>query len=201
MIWPQQIPSVPQTPPPDPGMTVAAVRRTPALEVEDQTESHHDAPGPDHHVAGWMQGLVATCAPEQTLGELTELLSLHQISGAPVVDSEGTLLGVVSQTDVAAYLGGLYTDEIRDAAGFYQGLMGCISSADPGVRALLETRTVEQLLTPHIHWVSPEATLDEVIDLMLNQHVHRLPVVRNGKLVGLVSTLDVLREVRDQRQL
>ena len=201
MIWPQQIPSVPQTPPSDPGMTIAPLRRSPPLEVEDETEPRQDLPGPDHHVVGWMQGLVATCGPEQTLGELTELLSLHQISGVPVVDDEGTLLGVVSQTDVAAYLGGLYSDEIRGAAGFYQGLMGRISSSDPGVRALLETRTVEQLLTPHVHYVSPDATLDEVIDLMLNQHVHRLPVVRKGKLVGLVSTLDVLREIRDQRQL
>jgi CBS domain-containing protein len=146
-----------------------------------------------------MQGVVATCGPEQSLGELTELLSLHQISGAPVVDDQGNLLGVVSQSDVAAYLGGLYSDEIRGAAGFYQGYLGRFSSADPAVLRLLETQSVRDLLTPLVYSIGPEASLDEVIDLMLSQHVHRLPVVDQGKLVGLVSTLDVLRFVRDWR--
>lgn len=200
MMWPQQIPSVPQKPPPDPGMLVAPVYPSRPLSVDDQLQEEPQprtfSPDSVYH---WMQNVVVSCGPEQTLGELSELLSLNQISGAPVVDDQGQLLGVVSQTDVAAYLGGLYTGEIRGGAGYYQGLMGRISSADPGVRGLLETKTVQELLTPHVCSVTPDASLDEVMDLMLHDHVHRLLVVDQGRLVGVVTTLDVLRVLRDLR--
>jgi len=200
MMWPQQIPSVPQTPPPDPGMTVAPVYSSRPLSVDSALHEERQQPTyPPDSVHHWMQRVVVSCSPEQSLGELSELLSLHQISGAPVVDEQGHLLGVVSQTDMAAYLGGLYTEEIRGGAGYYQGLMGRISSADPGVRGLLETKTVQELLTPHVCCVSPTASLDEVLDTMLHEHVHRLLVVDQGRLVGVVSTLDVLRVLRDQR--
>lgn len=200
VIWPQQLPPQSNLPPSQVGKSVDPIPRSrPVDDGEELTVPRHP-PQRQESVGTWMQSVVATCGPEQTLGELTELLSLHQISGAPVVDDQGNLLGVVSQSDVAAYLGGLYGKEIRSASGFYQGLMGTFSSADPGVRSLLETKTVEELYTPHAHSIAPDADLDEVIDLMLREHVHRLPVVREGRLVGLVSTFDVLRAVRDRRQ-
>lgn len=201
MIWPQQLPSQPVVADLNQGKSVAPIQPPNVIDAEEPAQPAIGRPPAQHSVGAWMQSVVATCSPDQTLGELSEMLSLHQISGAPVVDGAGKLLGVVSQSDVAAYLGGLYTEEIRAAAGFYQGLMGRISSADPAVRGLLETQTVENLYTPHVHAVSPEATLDEVVDLMLQEHVHRLPVVQDGKLVGLVSTLDVMRVMRDRRAL
>lgn len=140
-----------------------------------------------------MQRIVATCGPEQTLGELAELLSLQGISGAPVVDDDGKLLGIVSQTDLSRYLGQVHSDEVRPAQGWWQ-------LVDPGVRNVLESHTVAEILTPQIHSVTPETPLGEIIDVMLDNHVHRLPVLSDGRLVGILSTLDVLRVLRDRRR-
>lgn len=149
-------------------------------------------------VGAWMQRTVVTCLPQQNLGELMELLSVHNISGVPVVDEEGAMLGVVSQTDVAACLGGLYGEQTRSGHGYHQGRLAYFNPQDPQADPLLRLRTVEEIYSTTVHSVSPQATLHEVIELLLHEHVHRLPVLEDGKLVGLISTLDVLRIMRDR---
>ncbi|MFN8613628.1 MAG: CBS domain-containing protein [Vulcanimicrobiota bacterium] len=195
MIWPHHIPTFPPLPAKDAEQPLHPVVRT----------APPDPAGPQNYsrkeVGMWMQRVVITCAPEQTLGELMEMLSLHQISGAPVVDERGILQGVVSQTDVAAYLGGLYTREIRSAQGFHQGRLSQFKTPDARSRELLEGTRVSELQSKTVHCVSPQASLDQVVDIMLREHVHRLPVVEDGKLVGVISTLDVLRIQRNQRAL
>lgn len=159
-------------------------------------QSHRHLP-PDR-VGAWMQQPVVTCLPDQNLGELMELLSVHNISGAPVVDQEGSLLGVVSQTDVAAYLGGLYGEQTRSGHGYHQGRLAYFNPLDPQVDPLLRQSKVADILSTTVHCVSPQATLHQVVEVMLREHVHRLPVLDDGKLVGLISTLDVLRILRDR---
>ncbi|MBS2038843.1 CBS domain-containing protein [bacterium] len=195
MIWPHHIPTFPPLPATDGEQPLHPVERiAPA-----------DPPSPRNYsrkqVGMWMQRVVVTCTPEQTLGELMELLSLHQISGAPVVDEKGVMRGVVSQTDVAAYLGGLYTREVRSAQGFHQGRLSHFNPLEPRVRELLESTHVSELQSTTVYFVSPEDSLDQVMDIMLREHVHRLPVIEEGRLVGVVSTLDVLRILRNQRLL
>lgn len=202
MMWPQQIPLHAAKCLFDPSTSVPKVQESAATPpVRQAPDPLPVSPWASDLAGHWMQALVATVSPEQTLGELAELLSLHQISGAPVVDEEGRLLGVVSQSDMAHYLGGLQSDEVRPSSGFYQDRLGRFTPLDPAVRELLTRKTVAELFTPHVHSVSPDATLDDVIGLMLREHVHRLPVVLEGKLVGLISTFDVLRVVRDERSL
>lgn len=148
-----------------------------------------------------MQSPVVTCLPDQNLGELMELLSVHHISGVPVVDPEGALLGVVSQTDVAAYLGGIYTEQARSGHGYHQGRLAYYNPLEQQVDPLLRQSTVAEILSTTVHCVSPQASLHEVTEIMLREHVHRLPVLEGGKLVGLISTLDVLRILRDRHSL
>ncbi len=192
MIWPHHIPTFPPVPGTEPEIALH-----PVVEAEPLTPltAHNYSQA---EVGAWMQPVVVTCTPDQTLGELMELLSLHQISGAPVVDGQGTLQGVVSQTDVAAYLGGLYTREIRSSQGFHQGRLSHFKPVNPQARELLETTHVAELQSHTLHCVSPRASLKSVIEVMLREHVHRLPVVQDGKLVGLVTTFDVLRILRNQ---
>jgi len=204
MIWPQQVPTFPPLPSTDPNHPIVPIQPVQAVQAPE-THQHpplppHPAPSDPLSVAAWMQSVVITCSPEQSLGELMELLTLHHISGAPVVSEEGQLLGVVSQTDVAAFLGGLYGTEIRGASGFYRGVLGSFRTLDPAAQSLLESETVANLLSPHVHSVTPQANLNEVVDLMLREHVHRLPVVDQGRLVGVISTLDVLRVFRDSHR-
>ena len=164
------MPPAPSSEPFPPLVPVVAADEPGKVESEVGTQSRWTS----DQVGAWMQQPVVTCLLEQTLDELLELLSLHRISGLPVVDERGNLLGMVSQSDVAAFLTG---------------------------QPWRPDTTVAQLYSPTVHSVEPEAKLREVVARMLREHVHRLPVVRSGKLVGLVSTLDVLRVLRDQRLL
>ena len=174
MIWPQHIPTTPPLPSHEHFPPLEPVQPSPELEpIGPEVRKH--APYSHDRVGAWMQQPVVTCLLEQSLQDLLELLSVHSISGLPVVDEQGALLGMVSQSDVAAFLSGSQDEQ------------------------LLGRTTVEQIYSPTVHSVGPQATLHEVVGLMLREHVHRLPVVQEGRLMGLVSTLDVLRVLRDFR--
>lgn len=99
---------------------------------------------------------------------------------------------------MAAHLGGLYSEQSRSGHGYQQGRLACFQPCDPQVDSLLRKQKVEEIFSTKVHCVSPEANLHQVIELMLREHVHRLPVLLEGKLVGLISTLDVLRILRDR---
>ena len=150
-------------------------------------------------VEDWMQTSVITVQPGQRLGELAELLSRHHISGAPVVDDEGHLVGVVSQSDLARLVARTQHEGTgADAMGFHSGLLDRSLFADPGLQEQLADRTVAEVLTPHAFWVEPNTPLRDAVDLMLEHHVHRVPVLEEGRLVGVLTTMDVLRSVRDR---
>lgn len=132
---------------------------------------------------------VVTVAPHMTLRELAQTLGDAGITGAPVVDRDGRLLGVVSQTDLVraereAPAGdvGFYqreTDESASASGFHY--------EDP------DHRRVEQIMTPGGLCCEESATVEEVAKLMLARRIHRVPITRKGALCGIVTTMDILR--------
>ncbi len=199
MIWPHHIPTMPPTPhleghPPLEPITVSS----PLEPVDPNLPRPARKALPPDRVGAWMQQPVVTCLPQQNLGELMELLSVHNISGVPVVDEEGGLLGVVSQTDVAAHLGGLYGEQARSGHGYHQGRLAYFDAQNLQAETILRKSSVAEILSSTVYCVSPEATLHQVVELMLREHVHRLPVLDQGKLVGLISTLDVLRILRDR---
>ncbi len=132
---------------------------------------------------------VVTVAPHMTLKELAQTLGDAGITGAPVVDEKGTLLGVVSQTDLVraerespAGESGFYrreSDEAVSASGFHY--------EDP------DHRRVEQIMTPGGLCCEEDATVEEVARLMLARRIHRVPITRGGALCGIVTTMDLLR--------
>jgi CBS domain-containing protein len=143
-----------------------------------------------------MQTSVISVRAEQTLGELAEILTLHHISGVPVVDAEGQVKGVVSQSDLARRLAQIQHDQA--SLGYYHGLLDQSLFSDVHLREVLKDGTVAEILTPYPFWVSPQADLREVIDLMLEHHIHRVPVLDEGRLVGVLSTMDLLRVFRQR---
>lgn len=142
-------------------------------------------------VADIMAEKVITVGPETPYHEIVTLLLDHDISGLPVVDGEGTVLGIVSEADLitkeayedpsdgrARHLGvirdhimGRETDWIRKSAG----------------------RTARELMTSPVQTVAPTDDLASAARLMLEKHLKRLPVVADGRLVGIVARHDLLR--------
>ena len=138
---------------------------------------------------------VVTVTPYMTLKELARVLCDNRISGTPVVDRHGKVVGVVSQTDLvraerehSASEPAVYhheTDESASAAGFHY--------EDP------DTRRVEQIMTPGGLSCREDATVEEVSRLMLARGIHRVLIIRNGTLSGIVTATDVIRAFLSER--
>lgn len=108
---------------------------------------------------------VITVSPETTVAEAIELLLKHRISGAPVVDEAGNLIGVVS--------------EFRLMEVVYR----------PQVKSDL----VSQVMTRDVLTVTEQTELADVANKFLSHRIRRMPVVRGRQLVGVIARSDVLR--------
>ena len=129
---------------------------------------------------------VATIGPEALLKEAATELIQRRISGMPVVDSDGHVLGIVSETDILPKEAGE-----RGGGGFLQWL---VDPADPWVAARFDAVHVRDAMSSPAVTIAPDRPLAEAATLMLDRDVNRLPVVdADGVLVGLVSRGDLVR--------
>jgi CBS domain-containing protein len=160
-------------------------------------------------------------SPEATLREVAEVLSDSHIGGAPVVVDHDRVIGVISASDLIDFAAaspgvpmetsdhvewgeiGTRRDEADDpeTSAYFLDLWSD-AGADvlerfrtPGVPEwnTLEEHTVSELMTRVLVSVSPEATVGEAARTMLDRSVHRLLVLRDGRLQGVVTTSDLLR--------
>lgn len=142
-------------------------------------------------VAGAMTREVFAVAPDTALGAVAGLFAKLHITGAPVVDREGHATGVITLTDIVG-------PGPRRPAGQGKPLYYRIThegleprSEDVGVRA----GTVADVMSRFVLAVGPETPLREAIRLMMADRVHRLLVIKDGKLVGVLSSMDVLKAI------
>ncbi len=140
---------------------------------------------------------VMTVTNEMTVKELAGFLTDQEISGAPVEDENGALIGVVSVTDIvrAASSGGdrLMNGHDREAHFYTRGWEGKLSADELETLHLEDDELkVGEIMTPSVFAVEAEAPINTVAQSMMDSHLHRLLVVRKGKVVGIVSTSDLL---------
>lgn len=169
-----------------------------------------------------MQVDVTTAAPDMSVRQLTRHLADAEVSGMPVVDGSGSLMGVVSSTDVVRFAsedGGVQVSrtEIRgselvrdpdedpeelDPYGFFLPEDSPIH-ARMALQQVTENRfdamCVADIMTPVTFSVTPDMTLRELADFLVRGRIHRAVVVEDGRLVGIVTSGDVLTAVADGR--
>jgi CBS domain-containing protein len=138
-------------------------------------------------VADIMERDIIAVPPSLRLESLAGLFMEKRISGFPVVDSRGELLGLVSQTDLLA--------SMVDAAslpdqGFYNS--NYIDFGDSPV-ALMPGGRVADIMTPFVYFATPETDVREVVQLMLDKEIHRVVVTQNRLLQGMVTNTSLLR--------
>lgn len=122
-----------------------------------------------------------------TLQELTKVLQENDITGAPVVDEAGTVLGVVSQTD-------LVRTRREPSAGIPSYHRELDGAASLGIHFEESDQTrVEQIMTPGAISFDQETPVEKLADAMLERHIHRVLITRGERLVGIVTTMDLLR--------
>lgn len=133
---------------------------------------------------------VVTAAPEASVKELAALMLERRISGMPVVDGNGRVLGIVSEGDLIRRPE-IETDRVK------QGWLRLLLSDEARARDFVKShgRKAREVMTQPAISVAADAPLAEVVRLMERHRVKRLPVVEKGRLVGLVTRTDLLRAV------
>jgi CBS domain-containing protein len=130
-------------------------------------------------VADLMQKDVTTIAPDASIGELVQALADSHVSGLPVVNPTGHVIGVVTAADVLQ--ASAETDDTRAR------------------RTLFERVTVRDIMTPNAHVIEPDAEARDAAQRMLYGEIKRLFVEEKGRLVGVISQTDIAHAVGSGR--
>jgi CBS domain-containing protein len=147
-----------------------------------------------------MNHRVITVSDEMTVQELADLFTGEMISGAPVVDADERLVGVVSLSDIVrtgARRAGITADPLRTSYYLF-GWEDKVSEEDfDDLRLEVDSETlVRDIMTPTIFGVPETMPIGEMADTMIRGRIHRLIVTRGSHVVGIVTTLDMLKAIR-----
>jgi CBS domain-containing protein len=104
---------------------------------------------------------VITASPELSVRQLAMLLVKNQISGVPVADERGEIVGLVSEADIIAKRG----------------------------------KQVQAIMSQKVFSVDEDASIEEIAQLMTTHRIKRVPVMKQGKLVGIVSRADIVNTI------
>jgi CBS domain-containing protein len=140
------------------------------------------------NVASLMSTSIVSVLPSTTLADAVRIMLANHISGLPVLESDGRLVGMITAGDLLRRTE--LETEGKQPSWLKAFLMPSSVAAD---YVATHGRHVCEVMTPHPIHVSPLTDLAEVSRLMLHKHVKRLPVLEGGKLVGIISRSDVLR--------
>lgn len=114
---------------------------------------------------------VVTITPESSLVEAIELLLLQEISGLPVTDNEGHLVGIVTEFALLAIV---YDEKIRQ-------------------------ETVAAHMTTDVLTIDVDDPISKIADMCIVHRVRRVPVMHNGRIVGLIARRDVLKALYEAK--
>ncbi len=145
-------------------------------------------------VSDIMTPKVFSVEAETAVGEVAELLMNKKISAAPVLGSDGKLLGIVSEGDLMRRLA---ADADEDKSWWMLNLASPESEARDFIKA--HGRTAKDIMTRNVVTLSEDMDLAAVAHLLESNRIKRAPVVRDGKVVGIVSRSNLLQAVAAER--
>ena len=123
-------------------------------------------------IGEYMDAVVPTLSPETQILKAVDFLLRHRVTGAPVVDSDGTLVGIITETDLLKLV--------------TEGVQGQPTTDE----------TVAEYMTPDVVTVPPTVDIYYVAGILLHNKFRRLPVIEGGKIVGAITRFDLLRVIR-----
>lgn len=133
---------------------------------------------------------VITIHPEASIIEAAALMVQHRISGLPVVNESGELIGVISESD---FLRRAELGTQRKRGRWSELLVGCGRAAAEFVRQ--EGRKVGEVMTTDPRSIIEATPLEEVAKIMEANHIKRLPVLRGTRVVGIVTPFNLVQAV------
>lgn len=131
---------------------------------------------------------VFTIGPEAPIKDVARILVDNGISGLPVCDIEGRVIGVISEGDI------LYKEH-DPSEGHIGGPLGWIIEGTPNYAGYIKAKalTARKAMTSPVITVAPYESVAQAARIMCEHHVNRLPVVTDEKLVGIVTRADLVR--------
>ena len=139
-----------------------------------------------------MTAAPVTVTPGTTLHDAAKLLLDGHFNGLPVVE-EGRLVGMLTQSDIISM------DRKVKAPSFFLLLGGYIPMQLPGQLSRdlqrMAATTVGEIMSPEPFTITPQTTAEEIADIMVEKRYYSLPVVDNGRLVGIVGMEDMLKRL------
>ncbi len=138
---------------------------------------------------------VITVTEESTIKELARILTSNQISGVPVLNDSGKLVGVVTESDLIFQTKKVHIPTmitILDSVFYLENP----SKMGEEMKKMAGSK-VKDILTPSPVTVTEETPLDEIATIMSEKNFHTLPVVNNEKLVGVIGKKDIIRTLID----
>ena len=131
----------------------------------------------------------ATVRMDASIGTAIALMADRHLSGLPVVDEYGRLAGILTEGDLLRRVE-IGTDE-HPGSGWLDRLLGSGRGAGTYIRT--HSRHVGDLMTRDVVTATEGTPIEEIISLMERKHVKRVPIVRDDKIVGVVSRIDLVR--------
>jgi len=135
---------------------------------------------------------VVTVGPETSLAEVARTMVDYRIGGVPVVDPQGKLRGIVTETDFAAKERGMPFSILLLSQAFSQPMP---EEAIERVHREARTTAAKEIMITEVITATEDTPVDDVARLMLRYDIDHIPVVRDGALVGIISRHDFLRMV------
>jgi CBS domain-containing protein len=138
-----------------------------------------------------MQTNVITVQSDMEIKDIARTLFENNISGVPVVGSTGKLVGIISEGDL---LHKETSPRIPDVVGvlgaliYYRG----VKQYESDFKKLIALQASE-LMTSDVVTIQKDATIEDAAYLMINRGVKRLPVVEDGKILGIVTRMDIIK--------
>ena len=134
---------------------------------------------------------VVTVLPDTPIVEAAKILIEHHFNGLPVVDEEGRLTGIICQDDL------IFQQKKIPLPSFFMVLDSFIPlSSEKSIKKEIEkiaAVTVASAMTPDPITVDTEAGIEDIASLMIKHDIHSLPILDQGKLVGIIGKEDILR--------
>jgi CBS domain-containing protein len=134
-----------------------------------------------------MTSAVISVEPETTVLEAARRMLQNHISGLPVVDKAGNLVGIVSEGD---FLRRGETDTAQKYSGLLEFLLGPGKAAGQYIHS--HGRKVGEVMSNYVHVVEEDTDLEDVVELMERKRIKRVPVVRKNKMIGIITRSNLM---------
>jgi CBS domain-containing protein len=140
-----------------------------------------------------MSSPVIFVAPETNMAEIASLLASKHYSAVPVCHPDHTLAGIVSESDILKP----FRESVRAKRDWW---LGVIAEGEELPQDFLDyirrdTHTAVEVMVRHVFTAEEHTTLPELAELMIKHGIKRVPILRDGKLVGIVSRGDLVAAI------